>query len=109
MTETTTEGLRYNGGKTRYDLIPFDGLEALADVYTRGAEKYAERNWEKGMGWMVMFASLMRHTAKWCMGEDYDKESGQLHMAHVAWNALGLVTYQLRNIGTDDRIKLQGN
>uniref|UniRef100_UPI001E4FF338 dATP/dGTP diphosphohydrolase domain-containing protein n=1 Tax=Acetomicrobium sp. S15 = DSM 107314 TaxID=2529858 RepID=UPI001E4FF338 len=35
----------------RYDLIPSDALRELAKVYTVGAEKYGERNWEKGMSW----------------------------------------------------------
>lgn len=36
-------------------------------------------------------------------GEDVDKESGLNHMAHVAWNALGLVTYSKTHPNLDDR------
>src|SRR3546814_2609897 len=43
----TMTGLRYNEGKTRYDLIPADALDLLAQVYSEGAKKYAPRNWEQ--------------------------------------------------------------
>ena len=34
------QGLRYSWGKPRYDLIPPEFLEALAEHYRKGAEKY---------------------------------------------------------------------
>lgn len=98
-------GLRYDDGKTRYDLIPFDALHAVAEVYTQGAVKYAPRNWEKGMLYSRCLGSLMRHVAAWQNGEDVDAESGSHHMAHAAWNALALLTYNLRGTGSDDRPK----
>lgn len=94
---------RYDNGKPRYDLLPADGLDELVKVYTYGAQKYADRNWEKGMSWSRCFASLMRHSWKFWRGEDIDEESGLPHTAMIAWNAMTLLTYQLRKIGTDDR------
>lgn len=96
-------GLRYNSGKPRFDLIPADGLRALARHYTRGAEKYADRNWERGMDWSKCFASLERHVWAWMGGEDFDPETGSHHMIAVAWNALALAVYSFRKIGNDDR------
>ena len=96
-------GLRYNEGKPRVDLLPPDALLALGEVYEVGAKKYAERNWEKGMSWQTVLGCLLRHTFKFMLGEDRDEESGLLHSQHIAWNALALLTYQLRNIGIDDR------
>lgn len=43
------KGLRYNSGKTRYDLIEPFALEQLANVFTKGSEKYADHNWLKGL------------------------------------------------------------
>lgn len=103
---TENDGLRYNDGKPRWDLMPFDALDVLADHYRKGAEKYAERNWEKGMSYSSMLASLLRHASAFAQGEDIDPENGSLHSTAMAWNALGLLTYQLRNIGIDDRVKL---
>jgi hypothetical protein len=96
-------GLRYDKGKPRWDLLPADALEELVLVYTRGAEKYADRNWEKGMSWSRCFRSMLSHTWKWWGGEQYDDETGLHHLAHVAWNALALVAYEKRKVGTDDR------
>ncbi len=95
--------LRYDAGKLRYDLIPADSLEQLAKVYTAGAAKYAERNWEKGMSWSRCFGSLMRHAWAFWRGEAIDVETGCHHMAMAAWNCLALCSYHLRKAGTDDR------
>lgn len=97
-------GLRYDQGKARYDLLPADGIHELVLVYTKGAQKYADRNWELGMPWSKVIAPLLRHTFAWMRGERVDPETGLHHMAHVAWNALALVCYERRGIGTDDRV-----
>jgi hypothetical protein len=95
--------LNYDGGKLRYDLIPADALDELAKVYTAGAEKYADRNWEAGMSWSRAFGSLMRHAWAWMRGEDIDSESGLPHMAHAAFRCLQLLAYAKRGVGGDDR------
>lgn len=98
------EAMRFNTGKPRWDLLPGDALSELVAVYTMGAEKYADRNWEKGLKWTNCFASMMRHSWKWMMGEDLDDESGLHHMAHVAWNALAIVAFfKRRRTDLDDR------
>lgn len=102
----TELGMRFNTGKVRFDLVPPDALKELAAIYTKGAEKYAARNWEKGLDWSECYGSLQRHANAWAEGEDRDQESGQPHMAHVAWNAMALLTFYLRDIGTDSRHKL---
>ena len=43
------EGLKYDGGKLRYDLVPVSAIEGDAEVFTYGAEKYGAHNWEKGI------------------------------------------------------------
>lgn len=96
-------GLRYNKGKAPIHLIPPEGLFALAEHYGRGAEKYKERNWEKGMKWSHCYNSMMRHSLSWMQGEDKDPETGTHHMIAAAWNALALFVYYVRGIGEDDR------
>lgn len=95
-------GLRYDDNKERVDLIPPDAMLELGRVYMVGARKYSERNWEKGMPWSKMVGPMLRHLFKFLMGEDIDPEDGQLHVAKIAWNAIGLLTYNLRKIGIDD-------
>ena len=96
------EGVRFDQGKLRYDLLPPDGMEELVRVYTKGAAKYADRNWEKGMAWGRVVGSLFRHTFAFIKGETHDPETGCHHMAMVAWNALALCVYDLRKVGTND-------
>lgn len=98
-----TDAVKYDAGKARYDLLPPDALEALVAIYTSGAEKYGDRNWERGMGWGRVFGAAMRHLFAFWRGEDRDPESGQPHLAHAAWNCMTLLAYYLRGIGTDPR------
>lgn len=97
-----TTGLRHDNGKVRLDLIPPEWVMVLGNVLTAGANKYADRNWELGMPWSKIWGPLLRHAFKWLLGEQYDKETGCHHLAMVAWNALALMTYQMRGIGTPD-------
>jgi hypothetical protein len=97
------EGLRYNQGKLRYDLLEPFAIQELVRVFTKGAEKYAPHNWLKGMDWSKIVASLKRHIAAFEQGEDLDVETGCFHMAHAAWNALALVSYYKVAPQHDDR------
>lgn len=96
-------GKRFDDGKPRYDLVPPEAMDALADHYRKGAQKYTDRNWERGMAWGKCFASMMRHAWAWLRGEEIDPETGTHHMIAVAWNAIALYTYHTRKIGNDDR------
>lgn len=97
------EGLRLNEGKTRHDLVPAFAQEQYARVLTAGSLKYAERNWEKGMDWSKVVASMKRHILAFERGEDFDKETGLLHMAHVMCNAGFLTEYYKIYPQGDDR------
>ena len=85
----------------RFDLIPPEALWELTEVYGRGAQKYADRNWEKGYKWGLSVAALLRHLFTWLMGAKRD-EDGNHHLAQVAWHAFTLFTYETRGLGTDD-------
>jgi len=102
-------GVKHDEGKARFDLIPPEPLWELARLYTKGAEKYGDRNWEKGMRWGKVFAAMMRHAWKWWQGEEYDPEDGQHHLVSVAWCAFALYTYYVRGVGEDDRVKSRKN
>lgn len=76
-------------GKPRYDLIPVSALRRLAELYARGAEKYGEGNYERGMPFKRVVASLLRHTFAYMVGERTED-----HLAAVAWNAFALMFYE---------------
>lgn len=94
---------RFNEGKPKYQLIPGFAQEQYAKVLTVGSKKYSDRNWEKGMKWTTVIASLERHLYAIKRGEDYDKESGLLHSAHVMTNAAMLTEYYKLCPEFDDR------
>lgn len=87
----------------RFDLLPWQELWEVAELYGRGAEKYEERNWEKGYAWSLSFAALQRHVAQFWNGEQRDEETGAHHMASVIFHALALMHFDMQRKGTDDR------
>lgn len=97
------QGRKDDSGKLRYDLIPAYPLKCLAEVYTIGARKYDDRNWEKGIQWGRVFAAMMRHAWKWWAGEERDPVDGQLHLSSVAWCAFALMQYGRTHPELDDR------
>lgn len=97
------EGRKDDTGKPRMDLIPPEALYALGRVLEYGARKYADRNWEKGFAWGRSVAALKRHLSAWEAGQECDHESGMPHLWHVATNAVFLLTFAERGVGTDDR------
>jgi hypothetical protein len=70
-------------GRGRYDLISPIMMKRLAVHLERGAEKYEERNWEKGLPIGRMFASLFRHS--W---QAFAGETDEDHLAAVICNAM---------------------
>lgn len=98
-------GTKYDGGKLRFDLFPPRPLEQIAEVYTYGASKYNDRNWEKGITWGRIFAAVMRHLWKFWRGEENDEESGLHHLAHAAWGCVTLLEYTRTHAELDDRSK----
>lgn len=83
---------KYDDGKTRYDLIPPEMLEGMGRVFSYGAFKYGDRNWENGgIGYNRYFAALMRHMWAYHAGEPLDPESGMSHLWHAACNLAMLI------------------
>ena len=87
----------------RFDLIPVGALLEVARVYGKGAEKYADRNWELGYAWSLSFAAMQRHAWAFWSGHSRDNETGVHHLASVIFHAMALMEFEGRSKGTDDR------
>lgn len=86
-----------DAGKPRMGLLPFDSLEAVADILTFGAEKYGPRTWQTIEAPEDRYLdALLRHLSAHAQGEDLDPESQRLHLAHAACNALFLLHFALK-------------
>lgn len=73
-------------GKGRYDLIPAYPQKRLAQLYERGAEKYADNNWQKGQPLARYMESLERH-----LNDFKDGDMVEDHLASIAWNAFAFM------------------
>lgn len=94
---------RFDSDKLRLELVPASTETELGKVFTFGAVKYGDHNWRKGMNWSRVTGSLKRHLNAFEQGQDFDPESGFLHMSHVLANASMLVEYYKTFLDGDDR------
>lgn len=102
-------GIKWDENKLRWDLLPWDAIEKIVEIYSFGAAKYGDNNWQ-GVESERYFAALMRHLVAREKGELYDKESGKLHSAHAAWNCIALLWNDLKeelNVGKGSGSKVR--
>ncbi|NTW21750.1 MAG: hypothetical protein HGA42_20235 [Nostocales cyanobacterium W4_Combined_metabat2_030] len=91
-------------GKGRPDLISPFALTRLSKWYELGAQKYGDRNWEKGMPYSRYTASMFRHVIAWMKGDKSED-----HLSAIAWNALAIMHHQeLKESEWDDMPKYGG-
>lgn len=105
LQQLDNKGIKHDQGKPPIDLVPKELIEEVSKVLGFGATKYARFNWLNGMDWSRVYAAAMRHLLAWNSGEDIDPESNLPHLAHAGCCIAFLLTYQERNLGTDDRYK----
>ena len=93
-----------------FQLLPVEWLTALAYLATKGAQKYAPRDWEENPGrYLDRVDSLHRHLNKWMTGETNDDGEGGTgvhNLAAVAYNALMVMVWEARGVGVDNRPKV---
>lgn len=76
-------------GKIRMDLIPLPVLEEIAKVFTAGAKKYGENRWQNlDNGYERYKGALLRHLTEIEKGNEIDADTGCMHIAQVATNAI---------------------
>lgn len=84
---------KYDGGKARFDLLPWRALGWVAKVLTYGTQKYSENNWQ-GVSVERYEAAMLRHYEEWRAGFALDEESGLPHAAHMACCALFILAIE---------------
>jgi len=78
-------------------------IESVAAVSTFGASKYAWKGWETvPEGFERYSDAMVRHLISAGKGEAADPDSGLLHDAHTAWNALARLELKLRALESND-------
>lgn len=107
------EGHKDDADKDRLELFPSVAIFAISRVLTKGATKYGDRNWEKGMKWSRVYGATLRHLFAWFAGRgptaksflfgDLDDEWQFSHLWHAGCCIVFLISYEEWQIGEDDR------
>jgi|TARA_R110000744_G_scaffold91126_1_gene176964 hypothetical protein len=82
---------KFDGGKTRYDLVPPKIIQGIAEVLTFGANKYGANNWKSVDDPERYVGALYRHLEAYRRGEFIDPESGFSHLEHASTNLAFLI------------------
>lgn len=110
--EATAKGaIKYDAGKApinRGCLAYFPrAMAAVATVSAFGASKYAWKGWEGVDDGINRYSDAMvRHVAYEGQGEVLDPDSGLLHAAHAAWNALARLELIIKEQNKTDLSKM---
>lgn len=86
--------------KARYDLISPFALTRLAFLMSRGAVKYNEWNWSKGMPISRFYSSALRHLMQFALGDKTED-----HLAAVLFNVMAIIHFE--EIGREDLNDMQ--
>ena len=82
--------------KPMWELLPLLTIEEIVKVYTAGAKKYAPNNWmHLENGYERYKAALFRHICEFERGNWLDADTGCIHLAQVAWNAIAMLHIEM--------------
>lgn len=81
-------------GKGRCDLLPAAALLRLSRHFEKGAIKYGERNWEKGIPIPSFIDSAMRHILNYM-----DGQTDEDHLCAAAWNLMCAMWTEEKKLG----------
>jgi hypothetical protein len=98
-------GIKHDGDKTQWHLLPHEAVEGAVRVLMHGAKKYSAFNWAKGMPYTRVLDATQRHLNAIYQGEDKDPDSGLDHVDHAICELVFLKYYMIHGVGEDDRFK----
>lgn len=82
-------------GKRDWSVFPFREAGSVCDVFEYGAKKYGKPfTYRAGIPTCELLAAIIRHSICIQEGQLIDDESGLPHAAHVAANALMMLSGQ---------------
>lgn len=85
--------------KVMMELLPFRELEEIARVYTAGAKKYGPNRWQNlPDGYQRYKGALLRHLTELEKGNDIDEDTGCMHAAQIAWNAIAMLHFKMNEM-----------
>lgn len=86
--------LKYDDGKRRWNLLPWEQLEEVVKVLEHGSKKYSDDNWKTvAEGRRRYSDALMRHAIACMRGETHDEDNNP-HLASIVCNALFLLWFE---------------
>ncbi len=95
-------GAKLDHGKNRLGLVLggfSQALEQVGRVGTYGANKYTDNGWMEVQNGVQRYTdAMLRHQFKMLGGEAFDPDTGLLHAAHAAWNALAVLELKMRAV-----------
>lgn len=92
VTTKDSIGVKDAKGKTRWSLLPFDALEPVVRVLNYGAiTKYQFDNWKHVPRKGAYLDAIVRHWHLYRNGEEFDRETGESHLANLACDVLFLI------------------
>jgi hypothetical protein len=104
-------GMKWDGGKLDWSLLPWDVIEKAVVRFTVGKHKYAAWNWTKLDDAQSRYeAAFMRHFVEYKKGNRWDndenfKDNPSTHLQAALWNMICLVWFELRAIEKENQTK----
>ena len=101
----TDQAMRFNKDKPQLSFM-LDFPHAMAGVVRVlefGAEKYERNNWQKGLPYLEVIDSMLRHLQEFRNSVELDPESELPHIDHVLCNALFLSEFTRTRPEFDNR------
>ena len=100
-----SESLKFDGDKTKMELLPLESVREIAKVLTFGANKYRDDSWQGLENFEKRyFGACLRHLVQYQSGEKVDEESGISHLAHAGCNILFLIWNELHKEVDNDKM-----